>query len=140
MFGTLRFIELFSNNEGENKKAFDNYATAFQLTKLLDEPYEIIGTVNGMEPILEINKKIVVHSSVKHSFITIAKNIAECKAILQRADAVWLGHQGQMFLPKDETTIGLYKEFAKYIQKIKNIDSHFWIDLAFKEMNIRYQV
>lgn len=142
VFGTMRFIELFSPEDEEHIHAFDGYTRAFQLYKKTGESYVVIGSVNAMEPVLSIDDKegiVVVHSSTENRLITLAKDPDQFLEIVSAINKVWKDHPDKMFLPRNSETLLLFKQFKEYITAIPGIDAGYWIDFAFKELDIYYK-
>lgn len=143
-FGTLRFIDIYSVEDKEDKKQFDSYIKAFELEKIIRKPFDVIGSINGMEPIICIKQNnresIMKHCSSDNSLLPIAENLIQLNNIINKIKAIWDNHQNEMFLKRNEQNLEFYNQFVIFIHKIKNIDSNFWIDFAFKELDIRYEV
>jgi len=143
-FGTLRFVELFSENEDESIHSYDSYIEAFKLKERLGKDYKVMGSINGMDPVIEVKREdrepIVAFDSRENQLILLANSRKEFFKILERIEDVWKDYSSEMFLPRSPANIAAYKQFVKDIKQIGGIDFEYWIDYAFKELDIRYEV
>ena len=139
-FGKLRFIEIFLPENKNDKMRFDNYINAFDLLKKMEKPVDVIGSINGMEPILQTGKKnigkIAVHHSISNSILIIADNFSHLTHIIEKISAIWENHPEEMFLQRNEQNLLSCKLFLKFIQESEDINANFWLNFAFKELSV----
>jgi hypothetical protein len=143
-FGTLRFIELFDDTDIVQRRNYDRYITSFKLDEEIGSDFTVIGSINGMEPIIKIKKTninpIVIYSSTENRLIIVATDEDNFTEILNRISEVWKGYSAEMFIPKNTETIARYRQFKEWILAHHGIAYGYWIDFAFKEFDIRYEV
>ncbi|NTS41812.1 hypothetical protein HRG84_12925 [Flavisolibacter sp. BT320] len=142
--GTLRFIELYEDNDIEKKLSFKSYIKAFVLSQQLGPSVAVIGSVNGMSPLLqkqeEYSVAVFAFDEGQIKVIKIANDKNELMQILGWIDDCWREYSDEMFLPRTASTNAQYKQFVQKIKQLPEIDTGYWIDLAFKELDIRYEV
>ncbi|RYZ24226.1 MAG: hypothetical protein EOO10_20570 [Chitinophagaceae bacterium] len=142
--GTLRFVELYEDNDKEKKLSFKTYLKAFSLLQQLEVPFAVIGSVNGMSPLLQkqegFSLPVFVFDERENRLLKLANHKSELMQILGWIDDCWREYSEEMFLPRNASTNAQYKQFVQKIKNLPEIDPGYWIDFAFKELDIRYEV
>jgi len=143
-FGTLRFVELFSDDDEEIIHSYDSYIDAFKLQGRLGKDYRVVGSINGMDPLFEMKRNnrahVIVFNSRENQMILLANSREEFFKILKRIEDIWKDYSSEMFLPRTSANIAAYKQFVNDLKQIGGIDFEYWTDFAFKELDIRYEV
>jgi hypothetical protein len=143
-FGTLRFIELYNDDESENQQEYEAFLHAFGLPHKLKGGYKVIGSINAMSPLLQLSEKssgpVFVFDEMDTELVRLANNRMELLQILEWIGECWNSYSAEMFLPRNPETIAQYRQFVQKIKEVPGIDAAYWIDFAFKELDIRYEV
>jgi hypothetical protein len=144
-FGTLRFIELYMNTDDELIHSFDSYIESFLINeKMGNADFNVIGSVNGMEPLFKVKRTaeeyVAAYKTAEDRLIKISNSEAELIQIITKISEIWQQYPDEMFLPRNTKTVSFYRQFIDYIKSIPQIEFWYWIDFAFKELDIRFEV
>jgi hypothetical protein len=143
-FGTLRFVELYREEEKESRQGYDSYLRAFDVAKRVEKNFIVIGSINGMSPLLQLSNDssgpVFIFDERQFELVRLANLKSELTQILGWIEECWNDHKAEMFLPRNPETIEQYRQFIEKIKSVPGIDPGYWIDFAFKELDIRYEM